>query len=312
MQQYLFKPQSGKKAAIQRKAKRGRGLEDFRQSTLLQLQGDGSAVNDDEAQLPKQQVVQLNQRPRRSRRIANQNTAITMPYYIRNKALREKAAKEARKEEAMRRELRKQGHLLRAIQDYKGYPPGSYGHGRYLYLRGKLPVLAGPLISYIHAGVEIDHSPHDGSQRAGNRVDDEASRYRVAVPLPRAWHRRHKTTHGPVATRYDPNFVEEQNDRVSDGNYAEALKEHLLDTFSDDAMGNSSVPQVQGVIKYTKTAINYAASNIPVKLHEHHEADQPLIDDAQKDEILQALGNRINQLKHDNPKFANLENQFRE
>ncbi len=186
--------------------------------------------------------------------------------------------------------------LARAISTYKDYPEGSYGHGRWLYLTGKLKGLgkSNGLLSFDVAAVEVDHSPHDASQRGGAlRIDDDVSRHRVAVPLPRSWHRRHKTTHGPGATRFNAVFSSDQVDLVESGDYYQALQAHLLDTFSDGAIGQTGHRKISVVARYTRKAVDYAASNIPVSIFAGHVKNTPAITGAQHTLILAALHARL-------------------
>lgn len=184
---------------------------------------------------------------------------------------------------------------------YAGYPKGSYANGRYLYLSNKLKAMGGVTKSQIDfrfAPVEIDHSPHDGSQRTGKRVQDDASNYRVAVPLPRSWHRNHKTTHGPGANRHDSAFVQSQKGLVQSGQYAEALKHHLLDTLHSDAVGQNGEKKVALVLLHMGDAINYAAGNdIKVSIHKHHKKGTPAISGSEHGAIKDALRQRVNDLK---------------
>jgi hypothetical protein len=186
--------------------------------------------------------------------------------------------------------------LEHTIAAYANYPVGSYGHGRWLYLTGTLRDLGAgrrDLLNFDVASIEVDHSPHDASQRAGVRIDDEASRHRVAVPLPRAWHRRHQTTHGPGATRHNAGFSAAQGALVAGGNYAQALENHLLDTFSDGAMGNTGHQRITIVAQHARNAVDYAQTNIPVSIFAGHVANTPAITLAQHTAILAALNDRI-------------------
>jgi hypothetical protein len=180
---------------------------------------------------------------------------------------------------------------------YGHYPQGSYGHGRHLYATKALTELGATkqgLVDFDKADIEVDHSPHDGSQRKGARVDDEPSRYRVAVPLPRAWHRRHKTTHGADATRHDQTFCDEQKDLVKNNKYPQALERHLLETFSDEAIASTGVKKVSAVAKHALHALAYASStNVAEKVHDHHKAKQPLITAPQAAATKQALHARL-------------------
>lgn len=206
--------------------------------------------------------------------------------------------------------------LANTIKQYENYPQGSYAHGRYLYLKGQLASLGAvargqALLDFDTASVEIDHSPHDASQRGGAaRANDNASMHRVAVPLPRNWHRRHKTTHGASATRFDNAFSANQKVLVENGNYAQALQNHLLDTFSDEAIGATGKAKVQLVVTHALNAVNYAASNIPAKIHGGHQSGTPAISGLQHAAILTALRNRIAALKLSNAKLATLNNPF--
>lgn len=170
--------------------------------------------------------------------------------------------------------------------DYSAYPRGSYGHGRHLYATNALTELGATkegLVDFDRAAIEVDHSPHDASQRGGAaRVEDEPSRYRVAVPLPRAWHRRHKTTHGADARRHDQEFCNEQKTLVQNNDYPHALERHLLETFSNDAIGSSGVKKVLAVAKHALDALAYASStDVAEKVHAHHKAGHSLITAAQ-------------------------------
>jgi hypothetical protein len=190
--------------------------------------------------------------------------------------------------------------LQHTIAAYLNYPPGSYGHGRWLYLTGRLRDLGADrraLLNFDEASIEVDHSPHDASQRAGARIDDEASRHRVAVPLPRAWHRRHQTTHGPSASRYSAAFSDNQAELVAEGNYAQALKNHLLDTFSNGAIGETGHKKITIVAQYARNAVDYAQRNIPVSIFRTHQAGTPAITAAEHAAILVALHTRIEEIK---------------
>ena len=198
------------------------------------------------------------------------------------------------------------------VLSYARYPAGSYGGGRYQYLTGHLDNLGkrrNDLMDFDNAPVEIDHSPHDGSQRRNERRTDDALMYRVAVPLPRNWHRRHKTTHGAGATRYDRDFVDEQRDHVQHNRYYEALQNHLLDTLSDGAIGGTGHVKVGIVLDHMNDAIDYAASDIPVKLHPHHKKNTPVISPVQAASIRAHLRARVNALRG-NPNYSLLHNPF--
>lgn len=189
---------------------------------------------------------------------------------------------------------------------YAGYPVGSYANGRYMYLNnalqglGALPRSLKDLVVSNTAAVEVDHSPHDGAQRPGARQDDEALKYRVAVPLPRSWHRRHQTTHGAGATRHNPIFSDAQSNLVKQQNkYADALLNHLLDTFHPDAVGNTGQKKIELVAHHTINALNYAASNeIAVKIHPNHLKNEPAITAAEKNHILANLKIQLEAVKH--------------
>ena len=61
--------------------------------------------------------------------------------------------------------------LRQGIQAFSGHPEGSYAHGRFLYLTDQLDTLGrrkNDLLDFNNAAVEIDHSPHDASQRNAN------------------------------------------------------------------------------------------------------------------------------------------------
>ncbi|MEQ9624236.1 hypothetical protein [Coleofasciculus chthonoplastes] len=192
-----------------------------------------------------------------------------------------------------------QNEALKTAEQLKDYPAGSYGSGRYLYLTRELENLGkntSGLISFNYAPVEIDHSPSDSSQRPGDRVADEAFYYRVSVPLPRGWHRRHKTSHGPGATRTDTTFSENQKNLVQEGKYAEALQNHLVETFSPEAVGSTGTKKIQEVATYTLAALDYATTNIPESIHPKHTANTPLITAEQKTDIKIALKDKFDEL----------------
>ena len=165
------------------------------------------------------------------------------------------------------------------------------------------------LLNFDVASVEIDHSPHDAAQRVGARVDDVASRHRVAVPLPRDWHRRHQTTHGPGAIRHNAAFSAAQEALVAAGNYATALQNHLLDTFSDGAMGASGADRISQVAAHARNAVDYAQTNIPVSIFPGHVANTPAITPAQHAAILAALRARIAVIQTQ-PRRAGVVNPF--
>ncbi|NEQ05874.1 MAG: hypothetical protein F6K37_07915, partial [Moorea sp. SIO4E2] len=193
----------------------------------------------------------------------------------------------------------------RTKEELQSYPSGSYAYFRYLYLAEKLKDLSPQGLGRVGdnpAYVEVDHSPHDASQRGGKLRGKEEGGfepllYRVAVPLPRDWHRRHKTTHGPHASRYDAKFSQNQEQLVEAGKYYEALKKHLLDTFSPEAIDKTNAKIVEQVAKYTIQALDYAEKgNIPQKLHKHHKRNTSLINSKQRRYIQKELKQQLDNI----------------
>lgn len=137
--------------------------------------------------------------------------------------------------------------------------------------------------------------------------------YRVAVPLPRDWHRRHKTTHGPHASRYDAKFSQDQEQLVEAGKYDAALLNHLLDTFSPEAIDKTNAKIVEQVAKYTIKALDYAEKgNIPQKLHKHHRRNTSLINHSQRKNIQKKLKKQLQLLNTEikTPQLSILKNPF--
>ena len=175
------------------------------------------------------------------------------------------------------------------------FKPGSYGNSRGLFLANLIPEIGEYTPSYLRekgqASVEVDHSPHNGSQE---KQRTSLQFLRVAIPLPRDVHRRHPTTHGPDSDNYSKEFVDEQNARVAGGNYAEALEKHLMATFSYEVMGATKPETVAAIKKHTIKALKYAADKkihkaINRSLYPGHKAGDPLITTNQRNEILDAL-----------------------
>ena len=221
------------------------------------------------------------------------------------------AQKERRQKEVDRARKGGRRNNLLTREQLSQYPRGSHAHTYFLYLDKQLEALNTEkgLISHDNAYVESDHAPNDASQTPG-RSSEQARLYRVAVPLPRLWHRRHKTTHGPNATRHDASFVAAQKDRVQAGRYAEALQEHLLETFSSGAIASTGIDKISLVAQHTLVALDYAASgDIAVSIHKGHRAYTPAISHAEHTSIKTALRARFTHLAT-LPKYHGLPNPF--
>ncbi|MEL7004167.1 MAG: hypothetical protein AAFN93_15715 [Bacteroidota bacterium] len=287
------------------------------------LETDSDSVTNpmDSIQKSVQRVVQLGTgRPSRKRHAKGDNKPKRNSARLRNLGIKQSPESKAYFEQKKRKSITNaqrmgafKNVLGATITDYQNYPEGSYGHGRWLYLTQKLKDLGNAkndLMDFDKASVEIDHSPHDGSQRTGKRKDDEASRYRIAVPLPRSWHRRHKTTHGPGASRMDAGFIDKQVERIKNKHkYAKALEKHLLDTFSDGAIGQTGHKKITAVANHAKKAVDYAATNIPTSIYPGHVKNTPAITAAERDTILNALRARLAQIIMQ-PRMAAVVNPF--
>jgi hypothetical protein len=84
---------------------------------------------------------------------------------------------------------------------------------------------------------------------------------------------------------------------VAEGNYAQALKNHLLDTFSNGAIGETGHKKITIVAQYARNAVDYAQRNIPVSIFRTHQAGTPAITAAEHAAILVALHTRIEEIK---------------
>ncbi len=213
---------------------------------------------------------------------------------------------EERHKQARKRKLSKFSRKLngeKGFQDinYKDYPEGSYAHFRYRYKASELIEFKPRNYSSADtkAYVEVDHTPTDSSQRVEKkRVLSESQLYRVAVPLPQAWHRSHPTTTGGKNTDLD--FKKEQRKRVQENKYDIALKLHLEKTFSHQYIPkNINAAAINSVIRHTETALDYALSYTPdgPSLHKNHVKGNSLIKIVEYNDIVNHLNTTLTTLE---------------
>jgi hypothetical protein len=96
---------------------------------------------------------------------------------------------------------------------------------------------------------------------------------------------------------------------VEAGNYAQALQNHLLDTFSDGAIGATGHQKITIVAQYARNAVDYARRNIPVSIFRRHQPGMPAITPDEHATILAALRARIIEIQRQ-PGRATIMNPF--